>query len=1318
MKRIMIAALAILMLVAVSVGGVLPALAEGAHDHVHASVTADAVDAPKVGATSTEPLGADLSGYKGTPKPANAQPINNAMDFLNMAADGTYFLATDLTLTRSYTATFTGKLYGMGHTVTVSAPMFLVLSGAEIFDLTLEGSISKADYAGALAEQGYVPRITGVTNNAPVTSTTNHYTGGLIGAIWTGEGETSFRYCVNNADIDNASAASGKTDAGGLVGIVRGQTIGETKNNTWTQKVDKYDKLTVEHCVNNGTIYGSNRIGGLIGVMGENAQMFGVARIINCTNNGAVTSTQHYAGGLTARLSSIDSVIENCINTGDVLTLAASKYGGGIVGLIEDPEVKAVFRNCRNEGDINMTTTAGGILGNGSKWGTCYRTGTTVEKDDANIMPSDFYFYDCVNVGNITGGNNAGGMGLLSQGDEVVVERCENSGTIAGKDNTSGLFLQLGANNASFTDCYNGGAVTGGDAGGMVGELTYNNSKVSFRNCVNDAAITGGRPGGILGANDGKTIKGQFVDCVNNGKIHSTSNYGGGIAGRFDGKVAAASATGFESTAAGLFLRCVNNGEVEVFQSQGGGMVGYAAGAKEFVIEIRECLNTAYVHSTDLNKEVAVGGLVGSVGVPLTIYDSANTGKIHSGGKAGGIVGNAGLGSSIQRCVNTASVTGGVIAGGIAASTGGNGAPKNEVYYCVTTGLVTNTGVKVADKSHSTAGVVGYGWGGMHASYNVALGDVVANYPTTFATKPGNVLTVGAIAGYQNHSSGNYQNNYFAGTITCTNPDAVIIALKQTPGDNLDSGVGSKFINNFTSTALPLYYHRVAAGSDNNSIDDDTFGIATATSTAITQAIDSNDFLNTLNTAAGAGTFVMVTTCEGESFPIHKDTVAAFDLARTHADPDFDYYTNMKKDATHHWYECACCGDIAPEGKMEHEGGTATCQAAAVCSVCNTSYGDVDENNHVNEIVWSSDAHGHTGAAACCGASFNAEPHTFVNGVCTVCEYVCAHDVAHENSTPANCQSPAYCGVCEMSYGTTAGHEYDTEAWVPGTDGDANDKHYNPCKYCNAVDAASEQACFGGTATCTAAAVCEACGAAHGAMNPEVHSSTATYYAQDADDAMKCNLYHVCCDALIDSVEHEEGIAATCQSGAICANCEGEYGNRNYSNHTETGVTYQVCVNDATKHDTIHDCCGLPEAPAAHTGGTPTCKDPAKCALCGTAYGEPAGEHAYDDPCTDRFCNDCGTERTGMEHKFGEWTVTKAATDTEDGEQARVCESCGKTQTVTIAAGTSVNSALDSINTDAKGSDAYIGVIVIAVAGALVVSLVVAFTVHKKNKKK
>lgn len=63
------------------------------------------------------------------------------------------------------------------------------------------------------------------------------------------------------------------------------------------------------------------------------------------------------------------------------------------------------------------------------------------------------------------------------------------------------------------------------------------------------------------------------------------------------------------------------------------------------------------------------------------------------------------------------------------------------------------------------------------------------------------------------------------------------------------------------------------------------------------------------------------------------------------------WLTEWKSDDTHHWHECKnencpVTENSAKDGYGPHSGGTATCQAKAVCVTCGTAYGDLDPNGH------------------------------------------------------------------------------------------------------------------------------------------------------------------------------------------------------------------------------------------------------------------------------------------------------------------------------------------------------------------------------------
>lgn len=135
----------------------------------------------------------------------------------------------------------------------------------------------------------------------------------------------------------------------------------------------------------------------------------------------------------------------------------------------------------------------------------------------------------------------------------------------------------------------------------------------------------------------------------------------------------------------------------------------------------------------------------------------------------------------------------------------------------------------------------------------------------------------------------------------------------------------------------------------------------------------------------------------------------------------------------------------------------------------------------------------------------------------------------------------------------------------------------------------------------------------------------------------------------------------------------------------EPGYTVHTCsCGDQYTTDTVealgHDLTSEVIKPTCTSGGYTqyTCK------RCGYKYKDDftsASEHKYKkqvvkatcstDGYTLYTCEVCGKEYTEnrtmkLEHEWGEWTVTKQATVSSDGEQQRKCSRCDKTETKTI----------------------------------------------------
>lgn len=130
-----------------------------------------------------------------------------------------------------------------------------------------------------------------------------------------------------------------------------------------------------------------------------------------------------------------------------------------------------------------------------------------------------------------------------------------------------------------------------------------------------------------------------------------------------------------------------------------------------------------------------------------------------------------------------------------------------------------------------------------------------------------------------------------------------------------------------------------------------------------------------------------------------------------------------KYNADGHWTACATCG--TPMSNQEaHTGGTADCQHKAVCDVCGQPYGELDASIHAGGTRWVQTAETHQAFYLCCGAAAGAEANHSWNdeSVCTECGYGCAH-----TGGTATCTALAVCDICGHTYGDLLPHDY---RWV------------------------------------------------------------------------------------------------------------------------------------------------------------------------------------------------------------------------------------------------------------------------------------------------
>ena len=262
---------------------------------------------------------------------AEGTAINTAEEFAAMAADGTYYLNADITITTSYANPFSGTLDGNGKTVTVSAPMFAELNGT-VKNLTTTGSITATEAAGAIAAistKGCI--VENVVNNAAVTVMAEieyAVAGGIIGDDWGDEITSQYTNIVNNGDIYCDSTIQ-KSRAAGIAAVA--------------------DNAIFTRCINNGDITCTGSVTMAAGIASRLAMApagANTAEAYYCVNNGKITGTDNVnnttgndGAGIFAYIGEKGNIafyrVYGCVNTGDIYgshrvsSMVCYAYGSG-----------------------------------------------------------------------------------------------------------------------------------------------------------------------------------------------------------------------------------------------------------------------------------------------------------------------------------------------------------------------------------------------------------------------------------------------------------------------------------------------------------------------------------------------------------------------------------------------------------------------------------------------------------------------------------------------------------------------------------------------------------------------------------------------------------------------------------------------------------------------------------------------------------------------------------------------------------------------------------------------------------------------------
>ncbi len=218
---------------------------------------------------------------------------------------------------------------------------------------TLWGASGDGDSVGGIVSYMGEGTLLGCINQGDVTGSDN--TGGIVATIFVsnigGEHDCSTGVTVN--DCHNSGVVTASTEQGTAGGIA-----GEATTSHSIYHVELVD------CTNTGDVYGEKNTGGILGEASIGSDQDGYFKVAGCINQADLTGTS--VGGIVASACPTEGsfLLENCGNQGNIT--ATELYAGGIVANITslyDQTKEITLRNCTNEGTITAPTAVGGMVG-------------------------------------------------------------------------------------------------------------------------------------------------------------------------------------------------------------------------------------------------------------------------------------------------------------------------------------------------------------------------------------------------------------------------------------------------------------------------------------------------------------------------------------------------------------------------------------------------------------------------------------------------------------------------------------------------------------------------------------------------------------------------------------------------------------------------------------------------------------------------------------------------------------------------------------------------------------------------------------------
>ena len=387
---------------------------------------------------------------------------------------------------------------------------------------------------------------------------------------------------------------------------------------------------------------------------------------------------------------------------------------------------------------------------------------------------------------------------------------------------------------------------------------------------------------------------------------------------------------------------------------------------------------------------------------------------------------------------------------------------------------------------------------------------------------------------------------------------------------------------------------------------------------AYTQQVQKPEALKTPADCTNNAVYYLSCAC-GEVSTNDADT---FTAANTALDHDWGAWTQNSDEKTH---TRICKRDTSHTETENCHGGTATCTARAVCTVCGGEYGELLPHDFTAEI---------------------AEAKYLKSGA------TCTEKAVYYKSCAAcGLSSAGTASEATFEAGNVLGHDWG--AWTSN----GNDTHTRVCKRDGSHT--ETDSCSGGTATCTARAVCTVCGGEYGELLPHdftAEIAEAKYLKSGATCTEKAVYYKSCAACGLSSA----GTAseATFEAGNVLGHDWGAWTSNGNDTHT------RVCKRDGSHTET--DSC---------SGGTATCTAKAVCTVCGGEYGALAPNNhtgtiywVMTETTHEGRYTCCEAVAVPIEpHTFGEWDVIYKATAKVWGIVEHTCTVCGYQERVNVA---------------------------------------------------